>query len=53
MKNPTSIDDFVQQASGLQGEPKTLYINQSDYTKEETIVTDEESQNEEEGGKEH
>ncbi|WP_432355447.1 hypothetical protein [Sporosarcina sp. A2] len=43
MTQPASIEQFVKQASQLQGNHKTLYVNQSDYTSEETIVTDEDT----------
>ncbi len=43
MTQPVSIEQFVKQASQLRGDQKTLYVNQSDYTPEETFVTDEDT----------
>lgn len=43
MSYPTSIEQFVKQASQLKGETKIVYVNQSDYTPEEAIITDEDT----------
>ncbi|MCM3757110.1 hypothetical protein M3197_06355 [Sporosarcina aquimarina] len=43
MNHPASIEEFVKQASQMQGNQKTLYVNQSDYTPEEAIVSDEDT----------
>ncbi|REB10137.1 hypothetical protein DVB69_04855 [Sporosarcina sp. BI001-red] len=43
MNHPASLEEFVKQASHLQGDQKTLYVNQSDYTPEEVIVSDEDT----------
>lgn len=43
MNHPASLEEFVKHAAELQGDQKTLYVNQSDYTPEETIVSDEDT----------
>lgn len=43
MNHPASLEEFVKQASQMQGDLKTLYVNQSDYTPEEAIVSDEDT----------
>ncbi|MBD7906736.1 hypothetical protein [Sporosarcina gallistercoris] len=43
MNQPTSLEEFVQQASHIQGDQKTLYVNQTDYTPEEVLVSDEDT----------
>lgn len=43
MNHPSSLEAFVKHASKLQGDQKTLYVTQSDYTPEEIIVSDEDT----------
>lgn len=43
MNQPTSFEQFVEQASHMQGDEKTLYMNQTDFTPEEDIVADEDT----------
>ncbi|MGG0642968.1 hypothetical protein ABE021_03325 [Sporosarcina gallistercoris] len=43
MNQPESLEEFVKLASQFQGDRKTLYVNQSDYTPEEEIVSDEDT----------
>lgn len=43
MNHPASLEKFVEQATGMQGDQKTLYVNQSDYIPEESIVSDEDT----------
>ncbi|MDW0111284.1 hypothetical protein [Sporosarcina aquimarina] len=43
MNHPASLEEFVKSTLGLKGDPKSLYVNQSDYTPEEAIVSDEDT----------
>ena len=43
MNHPASLEAFVKHALKLQGDQKNLYVNQSDYTPEEIIVSDEDT----------
>lgn len=43
MNQPESLEEFVKLASQLHGDRKILYVNQSDYTPEEEMVSDEDT----------
>ena len=43
MNEPTSVEEFVELAKQLQEGDKTLFVNQSDFTPEDAIVSDEDT----------
>ncbi|GEM_PF-3989445 len=43
MEQPTSLEQFCELASKLEGEPQALLVSQADFTPEEPIVSDEDT----------